>query len=1317
MVEDGTLTATGKVSVSDVDGDSLTYSSSGTSTYGAFVINASTGEWTYTLDNDAAQSLAKDQEVEETFTVTVADGNGGTATQDVVITITGTNDGPTNITLSASTVAENVAAGTLIATLSATDVDAGDTFTYALVAGEGGNDADNGLVEIVGNQLKVKSGALIDFETKPVLQLNVKVTDAGGLSYTKALTIDVSDVNEAPTNITLSANTITENVTVGTGMKIGDLAVQDPDASGNNNVLTVEGTDRTLFQIRNGSELFFTGATSPNYEAKPSYSITVKSTDGALTYSKAFTINVIDVNEFAPVFTSGLVGSVDENAPTSTVIYRATTTDQDGTPEMRTVVYSLMAGGDSDLLNIDGATGEVTLKDSANFEAKRSYNFTVEANNLGLVTKHGVIVSVIDVNEFAPQFTNVPTGLTVDENAPVTTVIYQATATDGDGSAQLRYRLDGADKDLLTISSTGAVRLRASADFETQPSYSFTVVVTDGEKSATQDVTVNVNDLVEELNRPRINTVAGDDIINASETATTLTGTAVANATVRLTLGANVREFMASESGEWSYTLTAADMAALGQGEQIISATATLGEATSAADTRIILVDTIAPNPAKITVIGEAGGLNKAEATNAVAVTVEPAVGATIVSAQIGSTDLTPAGSTGFTRNYTFDASNLAQGRHTLSVRSRDAAGNETVTNHDITIDTLEPKVNFVALTSASVYQNSALITGSIVTATVEFDQVVTVTGTPRLTLMIGTTEVQAVYSGGSGSNKLTFNYTILANQTDADGIAIPADALLLNGGTIRDAAGNNASLGNNAVADNASYKVDTTQPAAATIVVAGEANGLNAQEATSAVAVTITPFSGTVTAATINGTPLTSTGSNGYTFDAAALASGTYSINVTTSTGATTSKAITLDKEGPTITSVALASANGQENAVLNVGNIVLANVTFSEAVTVANLGGSANSMPTIDLQIGTQTVKAWYIAGAGTNTLTFQYQIGAGQMDANGIAIPLVSIDHKNASFRDAAGNDATLSSTVSASDNPAFKVDTTLPPLTSLLVAENTAVGTVIHTQTKAGVTYSLQGADAELFTFNRGNGQLSLKQLFDFENPIDTGADNVYNITLAGSDASSVALTIKVTDVVNETVAGQAVINLGAGNGQLINGIQVEGKWYYYWDRNGSGGADLGDRVNHNALDQIFTQDINGNTNPAGAGADTTNQFRYAELNGVKLALPTQGIGTYVEGQPFGTWYYFPGTAITIDSQGGFQENPLYDDLAAIWDVYSGTTTNHTSNVDGTPSGWARNLNYWSATSTGSGTHGHVVLLNGDVNSLGDTSNGYVALQVL
>ncbi|BAQ64882.1 putative Ig domain-containing protein [Geminocystis sp. NIES-3709] len=139
--------------------------------------------------------------------------------------------------------------------------------------------------------------------------------DSGTMTGGWSIAITTAPANQAPTDLILSSNTITENVVVGAGVKIGDITITDPDASGNNNVLIVN--DTTNFAIQNGTELFFIGA-SPNFEIKSTYDITITSTDAnggnPLIYSEPFTVNVNNVNE-APILTVPGSQSIDEDTP------------------------------------------------------------------------------------------------------------------------------------------------------------------------------------------------------------------------------------------------------------------------------------------------------------------------------------------------------------------------------------------------------------------------------------------------------------------------------------------------------------------------------------------------------------------------------------------------------------------------------------------------------------------------------------------------------------------------------------------------------------------------------------------------------------------------------------------------------------------------------------------------------------------------------------------------------------------------------------------------------------------------------------------
>ncbi len=88
---------------------------------------------------------------------------------------------------------ENSAAGTTVATLTATDGDKGDSLSYSL--------SDNPHFEIDGNQVKVKAGADLDYESDKSHQVEVTVTDSAGNSYTEKVKFTVNDLNENNENI------------------------------------------------------------------------------------------------------------------------------------------------------------------------------------------------------------------------------------------------------------------------------------------------------------------------------------------------------------------------------------------------------------------------------------------------------------------------------------------------------------------------------------------------------------------------------------------------------------------------------------------------------------------------------------------------------------------------------------------------------------------------------------------------------------------------------------------------------------------------------------------------------------------------------------------------------------------------------------------------------------------------------------------------------------------------------------------------------------------------------------------------------------
>lgn len=97
---------------------------------------------------------------------------------------------PTSLSLSNSTVAENLPPGTVVGTLTTTDPDPQDTFTYSLITGTGSD--DNSRFKIVGNQLRTR--ASFDYETQNVYQILIQTTDSEGLSRQKRFLVQVDDL-------------------------------------------------------------------------------------------------------------------------------------------------------------------------------------------------------------------------------------------------------------------------------------------------------------------------------------------------------------------------------------------------------------------------------------------------------------------------------------------------------------------------------------------------------------------------------------------------------------------------------------------------------------------------------------------------------------------------------------------------------------------------------------------------------------------------------------------------------------------------------------------------------------------------------------------------------------------------------------------------------------------------------------------------------------------------------------------------------------------------------------------------------------------
>ncbi len=105
-----------------------------------------------------------------------------------------------------------------------------------------------------------------------------------------------------------------------------------------------------------------------------------------------------------------------------------------------------------------------------------------------------------------------------------------------------------------------------------------------------------------------------------------------------------------------------------------------------------------------------------------------------------------------------------------------------------------EPDTTPPEITSVMGPSNGIYTTGYSLNFIVDFNENVTVSGTPYIGLTIGSQSRTASYQSGSGTRSIWFSYTIQADDVDLDGIAC-ANTITLDGGNIQDTVGNNAIL------------------------------------------------------------------------------------------------------------------------------------------------------------------------------------------------------------------------------------------------------------------------------------------------------------------------------------------------------------------------------------------------------------------------------------------------------------------------------------------------------------------------------------------
>lgn len=399
---------------------------------------------------------------------------------------------PSGPVLDSTTVAENSPAGTVVGRLSAQDADdaAGD-LTFSLAPGG----ADNDAFTVDGTTLR--TAAVFDHETRSSYAVRLRVEDPAGNRTEADATITVTDVNDAPSELSLSPASIDEGRPAGS--VVGTLTATDQDAPADSQTFTlVAGAgdgDNASFAIA-GDRL--TTAAVFSHAARPSYTVRVQADDGrGGTFARSLVITVRDTNA-APADVSLSGTTVNENEATGSLVGTLTASDPDPGD---THTFALTAGaGDADNARFAVDADRLETAGALDHEAAATRSVRIRATDGGGQSfGKQFTITVQDVNE-APTLVELDSD-TVAENQPSGTAVGTLSSDDPESADTHTYTLvSGAGStDNARFQIVGdSLQTAGGLDFETDPTASVRIRSTDaGGLVREEQLTITVTDVNE----------------------------------------------------------------------------------------------------------------------------------------------------------------------------------------------------------------------------------------------------------------------------------------------------------------------------------------------------------------------------------------------------------------------------------------------------------------------------------------------------------------------------------------------------------------------------------------------------------------------------------------------------------------------------------------------------------------------------------------------------------------------------------------------------------------------------------------------------
>ena len=455
-----------------------------------------------------------DREIKDThvFKVTVTDHGSPKrfATSYLTVIVSDTNDHSPVFEQNEYRVSirENVEVGFEVMTIRATDGDAPSNanMIYKIVNDNGVNsvfeiDSRNGLVRIRERP---------DRENRDHYQLIVEANDQGKdpgpRSATATVNISVEDENDNYPQFSKKRYIVQvpENVAVNT--KIIQVEATDKDEGNNAKVhySIISGNIKGQFYIHSPTGVI--DVINPlDYEMIREYNLRIKAQDGGrpplINGTGMVAVQVVDVNDNAPMFVSTpFQATVLENVPIGYSVLHIQAIDGDSGENAR-LEYRIIDTTPGFPFIINNSTGWITVSDALDRETVDFYTFGVEASDHGvpvMSSSASVSITVLDVNDNVPTFTEKVYSLKINEDAIVGTSVLTVTAIDRDVNIVVTYQISSANTRkrfaITSQSGGGLITLALPLDYKQERQYILTITASDGTRYDTAQVFINVTD-------------------------------------------------------------------------------------------------------------------------------------------------------------------------------------------------------------------------------------------------------------------------------------------------------------------------------------------------------------------------------------------------------------------------------------------------------------------------------------------------------------------------------------------------------------------------------------------------------------------------------------------------------------------------------------------------------------------------------------------------------------------------------------------------------------------------------------------------------